>query len=69
MPGGYFVSIGTIQLFFAWLYGPSFPGLDWKVPIFLFVILIAASSGAISVMETTPQPATSAANYIANIAI
>ena len=38
---GYFVSIGTTNLIFAWLYGESFVGLDWKVPMFLFVILIA----------------------------
>jgi RND superfamily putative drug exporter len=36
----YLVTIGATHLLFSWLYQP-FPGLDFKVPIFLFVILIA----------------------------
>jgi RND superfamily putative drug exporter len=36
----YFVSLGmTISLF--WLIDPQFAGIDWKVPIFLFTILVA----------------------------
>ncbi|MEX0676155.1 MAG: MMPL family transporter [Pirellulales bacterium] len=37
----YLVTIGFTQLWFEWLYGETYYGLDWKVPIFLFVILIA----------------------------
>lgn len=38
---GYYVTIGASELLFRWLYGDSYLGLDWKVPLFLFVILIA----------------------------
>lgn len=38
---GYFVTIGITEAFFWWLQGPGYQGLDWKVSMFLFVILIA----------------------------
>lgn len=37
----YFVTIGLTEAVFQWLYGTTYLGLDWKVPLFLFVILIA----------------------------
>lgn len=37
----YFATIGIAEYFFAWYFGDTFDGLDWKAPIFLFVILIA----------------------------
>ncbi len=38
---GYLVSLGLTHLFFSWLYGSTYQGLDWKLKMFLFVILVA----------------------------
>jgi RND superfamily putative drug exporter len=38
---GYLVSIGVTKILFEWIYGPHFVGLDWQVPIYLFILLTA----------------------------
>jgi RND superfamily putative drug exporter len=37
----YFATLGVTIMFFRWLYGDTYVGIDWKVPLFLFVILVA----------------------------
>lgn len=37
----YFATLGITYATFAALYAPDYSGLDWKVPLFLFVILVA----------------------------
>lgn len=37
----YFATLGLTYATFAYLHAPDYSGLDWKVPLFLFVILVA----------------------------
>jgi RND superfamily putative drug exporter len=38
---GYLTTLGLTNLFFERLQPGAFPGLDWRVPLFLFTILVA----------------------------
>jgi len=40
----YYVTIGATDLFFGWAYGGGYVGMDWKTPLFLFVILVAVGA-------------------------
>lgn len=37
----YLVTLGVVRLILGSIHGADYPGLDWKAPIFLFVILVA----------------------------
>ncbi len=37
----YYATLGMTIIFFRWVYGDDYLGLDWKLPLFLFVILVA----------------------------
>src|SRR5262249_8481696 len=37
----YLVTLGAVRVIFELAYGADYPGLDWKAPLVLFVILVA----------------------------